>query len=138
VFSDTVSANAAYVYRVRAIDTSSYPSPFSIPDAATTLFFTTDPLVAGSTVVQAQHITEIRSAINLLREVAGIGDFSFTDPAPTGVAIQALHLQQMRTALTDARNALGLPVAAFTDPTITAASTVIKATHFQQLRDAVK
>jgi hypothetical protein len=102
------------------------------------MFFTNDPIVATVTTIQAIHLTELRQAINLLRHAAGLGDFSFTDPSPAGVTVQALHVQQMRTALADAQAALGLPPSVLTDPTITSGSTLVKAAHFQQLRDAVK
>jgi hypothetical protein len=79
-YSDSpVSAGATYVYKVRAIDASSRLSPFSAPDAATTMFFTDDPLIANTTVMKVVHMTELRQAINLMRTTAGLGAASFTD-----------------------------------------------------------
>ena len=106
-YSDaTALASAAYAYKVRAIDASSAASTYSDPDAATTLFFANDPLVAGSTVIQAVHLTQARTAVNLVRAVAGLGDAPFTDASPAGVAIKAVHLQELRTALSQARSSL--------------------------------
>src|SRR5207253_7362256 len=49
-FSDTgLTPGAAYVYKVRALDSSARASAFSTPDASTTILFTNDPLVVGTT-----------------------------------------------------------------------------------------
>ncbi len=57
-YSDTAIANTAYLYKVRAVDGSSNRSASSNIDLATTVIFTDDPLVAGSTIVKAVHLTE--------------------------------------------------------------------------------
>src|SRR5258708_38259081 len=62
-YSDTAIANTAYLYKVRAVDGSSNRSPSSNIDLATTVIFTDDPLVAGSTIVKAVHLTELRTAV---------------------------------------------------------------------------
>jgi hypothetical protein len=135
----SVTANGSYVYRVRAIDSSSRPSPFSAPDAAITIFFTDDPLTSNVTVIKAAHITELRQAVNAMRVTAGIGATSFTDPVLTGgVFVRALHVQELRTALTAARAALGLTPAGYTDPTLVVGTTSIRAAHIQELRNLVK
>jgi hypothetical protein len=135
---NSVSGGATYVYRVRAIDSSSRTSGYGTPDAATTLFFTDDPLVAGTTVVKAVHLTELRQAVNAFRAAAGLPAASFTDPALTSTAIRAVHVEELRSALASARAALGLPTTALTDSILTAGATTIKAAHVQELRDAVK
>src|SRR5205085_6703602 len=83
-YSDTVSAGAAYVYKVRAVDSNSDMSAFSNSDLATTVFFTDDPITVGATVIKAIHLTELRSAVNIVRAAAGIGAFSFTDTPAAG------------------------------------------------------
>jgi hypothetical protein len=136
-YSDTtVAAGTAYVYRVRAIDASSRVSPLSAPDAATTIFFADDPLIAGSTIVKAVHITQLRQAVNAMRAAASLDNTSFTDPTLTGVRIKAVHIQELRTALNEARAALGLAATPFTDPTL--AGVRIKAAHVQEIRGGVK
>ena len=134
----TVVANTSYVYKVRAIDASLRVSPFSVPDAATTKFFLDDPLIVQGTAVKAQHITELRQAVNMLRAAASLGPGTYTDPSPGGLFIQKVHINQLRTALDQARAALGLPAITYTDPTINAASTFIKAAHITELRNGVK
>lgn len=133
-----VTAGVTYLYEVRAIDGSGTPSAFSAVDAATTIVFTDDPLVAGSTVVKAVHLTELRTAVNAFRAAAALPPFVFTDSNPAGLAIRALHISELRTALNGARSAIGLGAISFTDPTLTAGSTIVKAVHDQEIREAVK
>ncbi len=134
----TVSAGATYVYRVRAIDSASRPSPYSVPDAATTIFFTDDPLVAGATTVKAVHINELRSAVNAMRSAAGLATSTFTNSVSAGVVVRAIDLMELRTAVDQARSTLGLPAVTYTDATAVAGSTIVKAVHLQQLRVALQ
>ncbi|HYK02113.1 MAG TPA: hypothetical protein VE974_10175 [Thermoanaerobaculia bacterium] len=136
----TAVAGTAYVYTVRALDASSRRSPFSAPDAATTVLFTDDPLVATSTRVKVVHLTQLRQAVNAMRAAAGLSAATFIDPTLTAgtTRVKAVHVQQLRDALAPARTALGLSAVAFTDPTLTAGTTRIKAAHVQDLRNGVK
>ncbi|HYM60326.1 MAG TPA: fibronectin type III domain-containing protein [Thermoanaerobaculia bacterium] len=138
-YADTsVSAGATYLYKVRAIDSSSRTSPFSAPDAATTIVFTDDPLIATATIIKAVHVTELRQAVNLMRAAAGLGAMTFTDSnLSTGMLVKATHLQELRSALTPARTALGLSAISFTDSNLSAGTTV-KAAHVQELRSGGK
>jgi hypothetical protein len=135
----TASTLTTYVYKVRAIDASSRFSPFSVPDAATTMFFTDDPLVANTTVVKVVHVTELRQAVNIMRTAAGLGAAPpFTDSMLTGINVKAVHLQELRNALNPARAAFALPAIGYTDPSLVTGSTLVKAAHFQELRNGVK
>jgi hypothetical protein len=137
-FTDiAVVANTAYLYKVRAVDASGTRSAFSNLDLATTVTFTDDPLVAQSTVVKAQHITQLRTAVNAVRALAGLGAVSFTDPTLTSaIVIKATHVTDLRGALDPARSNLGLPTLSYTDSPLT--GVVVKAIHLQELRTAVK
>lgn len=138
-YSDTsVVAGASYVYKVRAIDAAAHQSAFSAPDAATTIFFTDDPLIAATTPTKAVHLTELRQAVNALRTTAGLGAASFTDASLAGVAVKATHIQELRTALNQALTALGISTITFTDPTLTAGTSIVRAAHIQELRSGVK
>jgi hypothetical protein len=129
-FNDTtVSANTTYVYFVRALDAASRASGNSAPDIATTIAFTDNPLVAGSMKVKLVHVTELRNAVNSVRAVAGLGAATFTG----GSVVQAVHVTELRNALNAARVTLGLSALTFTD----ASPTLIKATHFQEIRNGV-
>ncbi|HKR66056.1 MAG TPA: hypothetical protein VJZ00_20155 [Thermoanaerobaculia bacterium] len=138
-FTDTVTSGAAYVYKVRALDATLGNSAFSIPDLATTLLFSDDPLIAQVTPVKAAHLTELRQAVNAIRATAGLPPATFTDPAlSSAIAIQAAHCAELRSALTPARSSLGLGPPTFTDATLTATVTKVRAVHLQELRDAMK
>ena len=133
----SVMPDGVYIYRVRAVDGGARQSPFSTADVATTFTFTEDPLVAASTVIRATHVTELRNAVNAFRTAAGLGTTSFTDAVLTNVAAKTTHVDELRSSLNAARGAIGLTAMAFTDPTLTS-STLIKAAHLQELRNALK
>jgi len=137
VFVDTtVAPNTAYLYQVKSTDGVSL-SPASLIDLATTVMFTDDPLVAGTTRSKAAHITELRTAVNAVRALAGLAPAAFTDPAlGDGSPVRAVHIIELRTALVEARNALYLDGINFLDPLTS--TTRLKAVHVQQLRSAVK
>jgi RHS repeat-associated protein len=100
--------------------------------------FTNDPLVAGTTLIQAIHVTELRDAINLLRPRAGLGTVSWAEAVTAGTTvIKASHITEMRTRLEEARAALALAATSYTDPTLTPGTTV-KAAHIQEIRSSLK
>jgi hypothetical protein len=137
-FTDnTVSANTTYIYRVRAVDPQGNYSGFSNVDIATTIIFADDPLVAGATIVKAQHLTELRQAVDAVRVASGLSAATWTDAAPLGVIIKAVHITELRSNLDQARGLLGLSTGAYTDD-LTPGVTVVKAVHIQELRDRVK
>ncbi len=138
-FNDNNAApNTAYLYRVRS--TTSSVSPYSRPDLATTVIFTDPTLIAGSTNIKAAHFTQLRTAANAVRALAGLAAFSFTDtPITPGVTpIKAVHLTELRTALNAARGSLLLPAINYATPTVGAGNTTIAAIHIEDLRSGVK
>jgi M6 family metalloprotease-like protein len=134
-FSDTsVSANTSYFYKVRSF--SGVESGDSNRDLATTTMFTDPVLTAGSTRIRRAHFTELLTAVNAMRMLAGLGTIEFTAPAPSpGLSIRRQHLLELRTALDAARAALTLSASSYTDPSITAGATRIKTKHITELRD---
>jgi hypothetical protein len=130
------TANTAYLYKVRAVNGAE--SGDSNRDLATTVIFTDDPLVPGSTYIRVVHITQLRTAINAVRTLAGLGPGSYTDPTLTaGVKVKAAHVNDLRTALNAARSSLALSAVSYAE-TITALVTKIKASHLTELRNGVK
>jgi hypothetical protein len=107
----------------------------SLPDLATTIAFTDDPLVPG-TVIKAAHLTELRTAVNLVRAAAGLAPTTWSDPNPVGVLVKATHLTQLRIALNPARTALGVPAVSL--PAGFGPGTRIFASDFTVLRNGVK
>lgn len=139
VFTDgTALADTAYLYKVRSRDLSANESSDSNRDLATTVIFS-DPNLAASYVIKAAHLTQLRTAVNAVRTLAGMSPASFTDTTldPT-IFVKRLHVTELRAALDTARSPLALNPMSYTDPTITASSTPIKAIHIQDLRAGVR
>ncbi len=90
--------------------------------------------------IKLEHLTELRSAVNQLRQHAGLPDYNFTvDPNPQrGVtAVRADHVRQLRVALEEARLRLNLSTSVYEHPTLTNYVSLIYAKDFQELRDQV-
>jgi uncharacterized repeat protein (TIGR01451 family) len=135
-FTDVgLAQNAAYFYRVRAVDATTLGA-MSDPDLAMTLSFSNDPITPGATPIRAIHITEIRSAINILRSVAGLPPATFTDPSLAGMPVKAVHLTELQTLLNQARGALGLAPALYT--TQPSASSPVYGAVIRDLRIGLK
>jgi hypothetical protein len=130
-------ANTAYLYKVRAVNGGE--SGDSNVDLATTTIFTDDPLVAGTTLVKSAHISELRTAVNAVRTLAGIGTGSYTDPTLTvGVTmVKAAHINDLRAGIDAARSALTLSALSYAE-TVTAGTTTVRTAHVSELRNGVK
>jgi len=138
-YSDfAVAASTTYLYIVRAVDGASHASAFSNVDAATTIVFTDDPLVAMTTLIKAVHITQLRTAVNAFRASAGLGPLASDPTIGVGQPIRAQHIIDLRAGLDQARSVIGLPAISYTDPSLVAGTTPVRAVHLQQLRDGVK
>lgn len=109
------------------------PGPISAPDLATTVIFTDDPLVAGATMVQQQHFTQLLTAVNSVRAAASLAPITLRDL--TGATILASDVQTLRNGVSAARTALGFSTA-WTDPSL--ASLPVRAVHVEEMRNAVK
>lgn len=132
-FSDTVSANATYLYRVRAI--GSIASPFSAVDVATTVMFSDGNLT--STPIKAAHIMELRTAVNAMRAAAGLDPATYTDVSLAGARVKAVHITELRNAVDAARAAIGLTAVNYTDPALIAGVSM-KSAHVTELRGATQ
>ena len=137
-FSDSfVSAGVSYLYRVRALDGAGDISAFSNVDAATTIVFTDEPLIAASTQIKALHVLELRTAVNAMRAAADLPPMGADATVAAGAPVRSQHITALRTALAEARSAAGLPSVTLTDPGLST-GTFIRAAHVQDLRNAVK
>jgi peptidyl-Asp metalloendopeptidase len=94
--------------------------------------FTDDPLIAGTTVVKAVHITELRTAINARRVSAGLSATTWTNTIVAGGTIRAADIEEMRSALTPA---LGSPPT-YTDAALSGVT--VQAIHIQELRNLTR
>jgi uncharacterized repeat protein (TIGR03803 family) len=132
----TASSNSNYCYKVRA-RTSRGTSGYG-RDFASTVVYADDPLVAGSTLIRAEHVTQLRGAINGIRTAIGLQPWSFTDASLSGQPVKALHLLELRSALNEARMDVGLSQLSFTNPPIDPTGSAIKAVDFLELRPATR
>jgi hypothetical protein len=131
----TVSG-AAYLFKVRAVNAAGTQSAYSAPDIATVVFFTHDPIVPPVTTAKVLHVTELRTAVDAVRALAGLSAATWTS-IQVGAPIRAAVIVELRSALDAARSTLALPVVSYTDPTV-GAGTRIKAVHVQDLRGGTK
>ncbi len=129
-----LTPNSSYRYFVRAVGLGG-TSTDSAPDHATTVIFTDEPLTPG-VIIKVVHLTELRTAVDAMRALAGLGPYPYVDAAVPGLVVKAIHVAQLRQAINEAWTALSLSVPAYTDPSLT--GVVIKAIHWQQVRDRVK
>jgi hypothetical protein len=132
----TVTSVNAYLYRVRSADAIGNLSPPSGIDVATAITYTDDPLSQNTTTIKAQHVTELRQAVNAVRATANLAAATWTDSSLTNVTIKAVHIQELRTNLDQALTALGLATSSYTDPSL--AGVLIKKLHVDEIRQRVK
>jgi hypothetical protein len=91
-------------------------------------------LSIGATAKGA-HITDLRTAINAVRTLAGLGAMAFADPTlNSSITIKGSHILQLRSALDAARSTLGLSPQGYTDTT----TGTIKAANINDLRQGVR
>src|SRR5213078_1579892 len=96
--------------------------------------FTDNTIMVGQTTAKAQHIIELRQAVDAMRAVAGLGGAPWTDPAlAAGNTIKAVHILELRTYLDDAATRLGYSTSPYTDPGLTLGF-VIKRIHIEEFR----
>jgi RHS repeat-associated protein len=146
-FTDNgVSNGNAYLYKVCAADGSgSCTSTFSNVVLGAAVSFNTNATITTfaenpsmATTVKAAHITELRSAVNAVRSLAGLSAATWTNPTLTpGVSqINKSDIQDLRVKLDEALSALGIPTAAYTDDPLagTPSGTLIKRVHITELR----
>lgn len=101
--------------------------------------FTDNTLIAGVTAARAQHIIELRRAVDALRVVAGLAPAPWTDAVltPRSTALKAAHIRELRSHLEAAAARLGYPAQTYTDPTL-AAEFLIKRVHISELRNRIR
>jgi IPT/TIG domain-containing protein len=95
--------------------------------------FSDDPLAAG-TIIQAQHILELRNAIDLARFSASQPAAGWTGTVNAGTPVAAVHMLELRANLEQVLGLMHFPSTTYTDPSIPPASVPVKAVHVQQLR----
>lgn len=116
-------------------------SGYSKPNAFAYLptVFTDDTLVVGGTTAKAQHIVELRQAVDALRAVAGLSAAPWTNATltPGSSIIKATDILELRTYLDDAASRLGYPTAPYTDHPLSTGF-LIRRVHIEELRQRIR
>ena len=128
-----LGTSAEGIYTAGVFELSLLASETSVP------VFKDDPIRPGVTPVRGVHFEELRTRINALRNTAGLGPFSYTDPVlRAGVTpVRLVHLLELRAALADAYRVAGRAAPSWTDSTPAAWATPIRAVHLTELRAGV-
>jgi photosystem II stability/assembly factor-like uncharacterized protein len=136
ILSDTsASPGTAYLYKVRALGLAGAGSPDSAPDLGTAIVFTDPSLVAGTTRVKFVHLSQLRDAVQAVRQLAGLTPASFSATAGVGMPVSFVHLMEVRNYLNHARTVLLLPGLTFSSASD---GTLIRAVDFAELRNGVE
>jgi IPT/TIG domain-containing protein len=102
------------------------------------LFFGDDPLNPGITV-KAQHVLELRDAIDLTRFAANQSAATWTGTlTPGATPISAVHMLELRSNLEQALGFMHFPSTTYTDPSIPPAAVTVKAVHVQEVRTRLR
>lgn len=148
-FTDQAATNgSAYLYRVCAADSSgNCTSGYSNIALGARLNFATDPALASyfenpaAPPIRAAHITELRTAIDAVRSLAGLPAASWSNNAATRAIIKADDVRELRSNLAEALKKLGLQPAAYSDATIITFAedpknpTTVRVAQIRELRD---
>ncbi len=134
-FTDTtVTSLHAYLYRVIAVTADACPSVPSNVALGTAISFEFSTLSGQR--IKAQHLHDVRTAINAVRAVANLPSANWTRGTLTNLEIRAEDVLEMRTRLDEALNALEILIDPYQDPNLIAGAngTPIKAIHIEQLQ----
>lgn len=149
-----VTSGTAYLYKVCAANgQNACTSAYSNVVLGVAFAFTTDPVIksytedpANATTPKVGHITELRTAVNAVRTLAGRAPATWTNTnLQTGVSVISVYdVRDLRARLNEALSDLGIPLPTYTDATLIGFSedaqnaTPIKAIHIKELRDFVR
>ena len=145
-----VTAGSAYVYKVCAANAQgNCVSTFSNVALGSVITFATDPTITtiqqdptGQTVttVKAAHITELRTAVNTIRNLGGLSNASWSTTVASGSTISKNDVQDLRIKLDEGLQVLSIQLGTYTDQPLAGApnGTLIKGAHITELRQRVR
>lgn len=140
-YSDAPAAGHTFLYRVRAYDALQNQSTDSNYDLATTISFD-DPQLNNTIMVRAQHIVQVRIAINDVCTFAGTAicpslpyNAAAIDASQVrGMTITESDFRSARNTIVSLRSSIGASPASFTDLPVQGGP--IRAVHMKELRTA--
>jgi len=98
-------------------------------------FAWTDPSLSIGTIVQAAHLTELRSAVNA---ALGWDAVTFSGTIAAGQTVLRSHLLDLRSGVDTVRAGAGMTAVSNSDPAVTVNVTPIRALHILDLRAALQ
>lgn len=128
------TASMTNAYAVSATKADGTASLLSVADIATTNVLGS---VSPGTPIHAYEIHNLLTSFGDVYAFAGRYLQSPSLDVTQGSLVKAADLQKLRDAAQSVREHLGLPVPTFTDPVLTPGQSVIRAIHFNELKDAV-
>ena len=130
-----LAAGGAAALLLGALDAQQPPTPVDSARAANDGLSTDSTLMPGTTVVEADHLTDLRARVNELRGRCDLGATEWTDPdiVPGATPIKAGHFNELRAATEDAYRACDLTPPSWTE-SIVAGVTPVRAKHVSELR----
>ncbi len=101
----------------------------------------TDPTIStGVTQVRANHIVELRNAVNSLAAFRGSKSYTWTDTTiSTGTTpIRPSHIRELRAGVDSVLSSAVITSGAWTDSTISTGTTLIRVIHIDELRRRIE
>ncbi|HEV7238564.1 MAG TPA: hypothetical protein VGQ36_04925, partial [Thermoanaerobaculia bacterium] len=139
--ADPTGARRAYVYRVHTVAADGTRSPVgsSPRDYAVTAaaMYPTGGITAGVTLIQAQHVVELRRGIDALRKLVNLPEVFVSQPAPSGWVL-ATYFTDLLTPLDQARGPFGYGAFVYSGVERPRPGLIIKAEYVTQLREVLK
>lgn len=127
-----VTADTAYIYKVRAVNDTASAADSAL-QLATTMRYT-DAILTGS-IIRRVHVSEVRSAVDGIRALAGLGGYAWTDADLSNASVKAVHFSELRDALQPALTTLGV---SRNIPTGVAAGEIVNADFLAAMRAATR
>jgi hypothetical protein len=144
----TVAAtpNTAYVFRVRASTGDGTPrtafSAYSNNDLAVTVPFIDPMVIAGSTAIRAQHVTELRTAVNAICDLLNIAHLytnaQTLSTSLVGHKVSASEWSSLRNNINSLRTNPAINVGPFNFRDTLTNGIVIRKLHLDDLRSSVQ
>ena len=136
-----LGSSTALTYEAVEADEGAVPTTTrngSVQVVTTSLAFNSQ-LSAGATPVRAIHLTELRAAVDALRERYSLPAYPWTDPyLVAGVTtIKAVHVSDLRDALAEVYAVAGITPPTWSPAVLTPRATVITSAVFNEIRAAV-
>ncbi len=129
-----LTASTGYVFKVVANGPGGQTVTSNYDFAATVTY---QQSVAVGSVVNAQHFTELRTAIDSIRTAAQLSTNTWAEAITAGTGIKASHMNELRDKLEEALNTVSAALPVYTYPDPVAGQSLIRAADVLDLRNRI-